>query len=113
MTLSGWKPGAIDEGVHRGEQVLALVADDEDRLLALSRRQVMVVDQDHIAAVPVRPAGAAPAQREDAAVGVGRPAGNRAAALHANLGEADLAVDRAAAQPHVRRVSERPTGGGG
>ena len=50
-TLSKWKPGSGDEGVHCKKQVLALVADDEDRLFALSRRKVMVVDQDYFTAV--------------------------------------------------------------
>jgi hypothetical protein len=51
FNLTQWKPGSGDEGVHRGKQVLALVADDEDRLFALSRRKVVVVDQDYFTAV--------------------------------------------------------------
>ena len=50
-TLSEWKPGSSDESIHCGKQVLALVANDENRLFALPRRKVMVVDQDYFTAV--------------------------------------------------------------
>ena len=49
--LSQRKVGAINKVVDRQKQVQTLVADNEDGFFALSRRQVMVIDQYHFAAV--------------------------------------------------------------
>jgi len=49
--LSERKPGSVNEGIYRGEQVSPSIVYDKNRFFPLPRRKIMMINQNYFIAV--------------------------------------------------------------